>query len=473
MSDWSLVGGDPAPGDPGQLRFRLNQVDRVAGDIRELSAELSRIDRGATEADWRGQAAGAMKEVLDSFRHDLAPISRSFENLSKHLSRYADELEALQRLAKQALQRAHIAELNRKADENAKSVAAATLGAQRRALLTNQGLELSHRATTAFTLDPVGKQVDADIERHLAQETQRAQQAVTSAEAEVTRIQVRIDQAVSDLDDARSKIKDYASQWETVSKAAAGRVEDSLASELANLSNLQKALNQVGEVIYNLGNFMENPIEALYQLRDIIGWIGDLAGMVALGLTLLAPIVGVIFAPAGAALLGFAATAATIAAACAVTKLVLTLFLTTQRDPDGRPRVGGGDIGSDGVNAILSVIGAKKAMEAAVKSKEAAKLLVPKSPGGVQDLKEAWSRFRIDQRDGYKYTKLALELPFGKVGSPITGGYLPGEIIKEGGNSILTYGGGVAGAEYERMWSRPPGWSTCRVPVSQPVPVGR
>ena len=116
--DWSLVRGNPAPGNPTLIRDLAGMIATAASDAYDAQASLDGIaaDLGAT--GWEGDAARAFDEAFSPLPGDLGLMAASYDGAARALSVYADRLEAIQAAARQALTRAELASYRREvADE--------------------------------------------------------------------------------------------------------------------------------------------------------------------------------------------------------------------------------------------------------------------------------------------------------------------------------------------------------------------
>lgn len=377
MNGWSLLGGaDPAPGDPVQLRLRLRRVDQVAGDMRDLSSELGRIARGSTDADWRGEAAEAMRAVLDQFRLDLHPIAQSFENISGVLGRYAGRLDELQASARQALARAKLAEERRRAADGQRRSAAANLAAQQRSLLARQAEEVAHRAATLVSVDPAVQAADAAQGESLASQTARAQRSVQDSSTEVDRFGATVSAAESDLRREKSAASEIHAEWDRASNIAKSGVEGALSQQLLNLSNLEKAGNKVLEGVDAIGRFLEDPLPYLADLRKVIEKVQAFVSKAALFVGIAAKIASLLsFIPGMAgiavALAGLATILTVVSLVLAAAKLLTGLMLVGSAR--GGP-VGKGDLAVDildfGLSAAPFLGGTAKVLKPVAGSKQ-------------------------------------------------------------------------------------------------------
>ena len=312
MSGWELVGGDPAPGNPAQIRLRVGHLGRAEENLREVSRELGHIARQSGEANWKGAAAQAMHDTLEGFRYDLHPIADSFKGLATQMSYYANQLDELQGEARRALHRAEVAKANRERAEASRIRASAVLMQQRSALQSAVNDERVHAVSSVATtvLDPASSAANAQEAQVLAQRSAQARNATLESERQLKRLDEDVLNYKADLSDARRAAGDVRDEWDRLSNTTARLVDDSLHESLRNRSNLEKFLRQLGDHLGAISRFIKNPAPYLAELRGIIDKFSSWFGLLVIGLVLVAVVVAVIMAlmlggmPALALLLG-------------------------------------------------------------------------------------------------------------------------------------------------------------------------
>jgi len=95
--DWSLVGGDPAPGSVPEVNAVAGTFVTLRDTVGSVSTELARA-RGAS-AGWKGRAAEEFRSSIDELPGDLRQVGGSFGSAVTALRRYANELAAAQQAA--------------------------------------------------------------------------------------------------------------------------------------------------------------------------------------------------------------------------------------------------------------------------------------------------------------------------------------------------------------------------------------
>ncbi len=105
--DWSPLGGNPVPGDPGEVRRLASKFDSIADDV---SVQVSRLRNVADDMGcagvWQGKAATACRPHLDKLPGLLDKVVVSYRKAGGALAGYAPKLSAAQDKAVHALRMA-------------------------------------------------------------------------------------------------------------------------------------------------------------------------------------------------------------------------------------------------------------------------------------------------------------------------------------------------------------------------------
>lgn len=382
MSNWQLVGGDPAPGDVATIKMRVGHLDRAAEALEEASIELSRISRGSSEAAWRGKAADQMRDVLDSYRHDLRPIANSFRSVGRALARYADDLGDLQARARQALRRAKVAEAQQASAERDRKTASTLLAQQRQTLAARRRAEVHHAASSTVTslLDPGAAAANSQERARLTQLTHRAEASERETTNRVRAIEFRISTAQADLRSARSTTSAIKKEWDQRSRGTARIVDDSLADHLRNQSWLEKVIKFPGEAFEAIGRFVDDPLPYIAELHKALdiaqSFVSKFATVVSIAAKVVAIIPGLQHVAAALGAIAAVATVAVLALAAAKFATSAILWGNGYPGPDGKPMVGAGDLllsGVDLVTSVGAVKGAKGGIDTLRRSTKVAK----------------------------------------------------------------------------------------------------
>ncbi|CAN5408913.1 hypothetical protein BH23ACT9_BH23ACT9_37080 [soil metagenome] len=119
MHDWRLVGGDPAPGEPGEIRSHATRVQQVADDAGEALEAMVDLAHGVGDSGWTGDASVAFLAKFADLPPELRRLCEAYASVGSTLHRYADRLEDLQHEAVDALNRAVAADQARRQSASA------------------------------------------------------------------------------------------------------------------------------------------------------------------------------------------------------------------------------------------------------------------------------------------------------------------------------------------------------------------
>lgn len=106
MTDWALVGGDPALGHPEAFR---SLADRLGSAAEAASCAVRQVERVGANLDgavWRGESAEAFAAKLGELPGQLAKMHDSYSSASGALAAYGRLLQSLQERARIAVARA-------------------------------------------------------------------------------------------------------------------------------------------------------------------------------------------------------------------------------------------------------------------------------------------------------------------------------------------------------------------------------
>lgn len=103
MTDWSILGGDPAPGDADAFESVANALRPII-EIGQSSADSIRSMASQASSDlWSGIAASAFAESVHAIPSDLADLAVAHQTAVRALEDYAATLRSLQQQATQVL----------------------------------------------------------------------------------------------------------------------------------------------------------------------------------------------------------------------------------------------------------------------------------------------------------------------------------------------------------------------------------
>lgn len=356
MTDWSLVGGDPAPGSPELIEYQSRLLRNVSVSLEEASIELSHIARGTEDADWRGLTADAMRDVLNEYRVDLQPVAVSFATVSDALDAYASDLEQLRGEASRALERAKLAKANIGTHSQGVSAAENLLRGQRTQLQRSQAAEQAHAVgSLAHNLvDPAASLANSQKSLALARESASGRAKVTETESRLSSLRKSLTAAQEQFDGEKATVSRLRDRWDEVSDRTAARIDGALNDSLKNRSNVEKLLQLAAGAPSALWDAVYNG-DLLEQLR---GMLEGVAVVLAIVTTILIAVVVLIVAPL--AFVGFVALLVKVAFWVAVAKLVVTSAILIRSEIGGRKTdLTLGDWAADAATVAVSYFGMK------------------------------------------------------------------------------------------------------------------
>jgi hypothetical protein len=273
MTDWSSVGENPAPGDPGAVLARATTFSDVAHKAGVCADELRRLKDGAF--GWRGQAADEFRaDMQGHLPGDLDHVQDSYDLATNALRSYGNVLSMLQSQAYTALSRANTsiddeaaadARLARCRDaqsavERALAVARTNTQTVRQALRTpayytpgneSQLLQLNSQYVQSQVEEGRSESAAADARRASAREEASRADAharLQAARAEVRQLRAERDEAV---DAALSTLKE--ARQHAVHESWWGKID-----EWAEKTFTARTLAALTHVIDAVGSFLQD-----------------------------------------------------------------------------------------------------------------------------------------------------------------------------------------------------------------------
>jgi hypothetical protein len=144
MADWSIFGGNPVPGDPGQIKLLASSLHSFADDVNTQNSLLKGLKNDTTGV-WQGPAADAFRPHLTDLPDKLDKLVTSYREAGDAFSTYGPKLaqaqtDALAALTKAtaAMQRLNTAKANKSTQDAANQKAAAAVAAGHPAVATAQ-----------------------------------------------------------------------------------------------------------------------------------------------------------------------------------------------------------------------------------------------------------------------------------------------------------------------------------------------
>lgn len=110
MSEWSLIGGNPAPGSVPAVADLAESLRTVARNAIGVQQRLERLSKSALSSLWVGQSADAFTLQMVELPAMSDKVFQSFSTAGQNLLTYSSELDALQARARACLERARQAE---------------------------------------------------------------------------------------------------------------------------------------------------------------------------------------------------------------------------------------------------------------------------------------------------------------------------------------------------------------------------
>lgn len=92
MTDWEIIGGDPAPGSPGGVEAAVAAFDKVVSHVEKIRDGLRRAGAEHSIVTWKGEASEKFRSQLKTLPRDLDLIAVSYRQASAALRSYASVL---------------------------------------------------------------------------------------------------------------------------------------------------------------------------------------------------------------------------------------------------------------------------------------------------------------------------------------------------------------------------------------------
>ena len=102
MTDWSALGGNPVPGDPGSIRAAATVLDGIVSRVQQQNRLMNGIQAGGTSS-WQGQAANGFRASVTALGPPIANVVSCHQEASGALKKFAGQLTAFQATAGQLL----------------------------------------------------------------------------------------------------------------------------------------------------------------------------------------------------------------------------------------------------------------------------------------------------------------------------------------------------------------------------------
>jgi uncharacterized protein YukE len=312
MTDWGLLGGNPAPGDPNGVRTVARDFGSVADDAEECHRQLTRIRDDWRGAIWKGRAADAFRGSIDDLPEDLAKLFASYGIASDALKTYAGNLESAQDQARTALGRAEGAAAEKGRAEADERRAAGDRGAAERSYSSlglqytaKRGLYEARRLAVLRTGQPdPGLQAAYDELRRLATNLDRTAETVRVARGAESSAQSRVTSASGSLRAAVSLGDQARKLREEAAERARRKIQEAGDAGIKNRGWFERALDFGKKLVTGDPDAWATVLDKLKTVANVLsvaalllGWVPVLgqvlvvAALVVSALTLIGTIV--------------------------------------------------------------------------------------------------------------------------------------------------------------------------------------
>ncbi|WP_157965062.1 hypothetical protein [Euzebya rosea] len=226
-ADWTLLGGDPAPGDPAAVRATAERLLHAA--LQAVAAERSTamLATAVRDGSWRGAAATSVATAVTSVGPEVALFVDAGQAAGRALQGWANVLESVQASALDLLATATAAEANRVAAEEHLEVLQAdrTARASEHDARRSAWRVVQSEADTAVALgSPTAVALQAEADR-LAIAVNDALAALAVLDADITATTIARDDARARLDSARADAAGLALRLRTDATATAAELD--------------------------------------------------------------------------------------------------------------------------------------------------------------------------------------------------------------------------------------------------------
>jgi uncharacterized protein YukE len=105
LTDWSALGGNPVPGDPGSVRAAAGVLDGIVAQVQKQTRVMNGVQADGTSS-WQGPAANGFRSTVGALAPPLKSLVSCHQEASAALKKFAGQLTAFQTTAGQLLTRA-------------------------------------------------------------------------------------------------------------------------------------------------------------------------------------------------------------------------------------------------------------------------------------------------------------------------------------------------------------------------------
>ncbi len=378
MSDWDLIGGDPAPGDPGSIRTLAHEIQSTADRAHEARVALDGCTNDILSIGWEGEAATKFHATFAPMAPSLGLMAESYELASSALGSHAGRLDQLQAEVARALARARVARQRRDATGPQLDAARASVNRLNAELNAVSAAERRNVIVAPlYATDPASSAAHTQELQHLQSTHRSVASALSNERTRFGSLQREVDDANGEINAAKAVADAIRSDFHRLERSTADRLHDALEKGLKNESNFHRFLHAAAEVGKDLlcPELLIAEIlskvdwhKVLLALHDFLKVMNDIA-------TLVLPIVAFLFPPAAALL---AVAAAVIAIATFVTGLAA--YFTSTEEERKAHGLTVGELAWEGGGALFSGASAFKEL------REAQGVIKGAEAGGVSAL---------------------------------------------------------------------------------------
>lgn len=209
MTDWSLVGGHPAPGSPEGVETVGAAFTRLAGLVDDVRQDLKQTGARSGVGGWQGEAGDAFRKQISALPGELMSISVSYRQGAAAMRTYAVALRRQQVAASRAVGQAEEAAAEVARAERARDEAQAQIHSLDGRL--RQARAQRDRAQAQYNAAP-----DAETRSALSPGLDAARALVRRLEADLRAATAERDRQDRALRNARDRLEDAQADAERV-----------------------------------------------------------------------------------------------------------------------------------------------------------------------------------------------------------------------------------------------------------------
>ena len=272
MSDWDVIGGDPAPGSPDSIAAAEAVLSKVSSMASEARQSLLSAAGDLDVSRWRGTAADVFRRDISALPTELADVVVSYEEASAALSAYRRALQSAQQEAAGV----------RAAATQAAADASQASAQQAQAQMSVAGLR-SQLNSAMNQLSVLRKQLalatDPATHATLQTSANSAQSSVMRYESDLRSAQSAHDRHAGDAAEARDRFDRAIGQAESI-RSEVGSAVTTAAELLARAerdaqlpSVVQRTMSELRETIVEYGPVLADTLQlgaSLFAMAAVI-----------------------------------------------------------------------------------------------------------------------------------------------------------------------------------------------------------